>query len=97
MRNYHGASLVCATCQWWDGTREADRRAGRVHTIRDAAMGHCRSPVSWWVGRARQGESECRFWQQWKAVRAATGRQRSSLVKLGPFMPHAPDPASPPE
>lgn len=97
MRNYHGASKLCATCEWWKGARKADRRAGRVHTEWHAAMGYCRSPISWWVGRARQGDSECRFWQQWTPLREAAGLAQSALVKLGPRMPATQSPKPPPE
>ena len=97
MRNFHGASPLCATCQWWDGSRRADSQAGRVFTGSDAAMGYCRSPVSWWTGRARQGDSECRYWQQWEPVREAAGRPRTRLVKLGRFMSDALKPTPPPE
>jgi hypothetical protein len=95
MRDYHGASPLCATCQSWKGPRRADRRAGRVRTEGHATMGYCRSPVSWWAGRARQGDSECRFWQQWEPMRGAAGLARSDLVKLGSRMPSHESPTPP--
>jgi len=87
MRDFQGCSRCCATCQWWEGERIADAAHGRVETPRHAGMGFCRSPASWWIGRAKQGESRCCFWEQWELVRGARyGPRHCGLVMLGPDM-----------
>jgi hypothetical protein len=69
MRDFLASTRRCATCQWWEGERVADSLEGRVELPRHAGMGYCRSPSSWWLGRPRQADSLCRFWEQWERVR----------------------------
>src|ERR1041385_9144107 len=97
MRDFLGCTRSCATCQWWEGARVADREQGRGKTPRHAGMGFCRSPESGWVGRAKQPESRCCYWQQWEPVRAAGhGPPRSRLVMLGFDMENDLFPRAPP-
>src|SRR5689334_4158758 len=97
MRDFLGCARSCATCQWWEGERVADREQGRVTTPRHAGMGFCRSPESWWVGRAKQADSRCCFWQQWEPVRGTGhGPPRSRLIMLGLDM-KATEPLAPPD
>jgi hypothetical protein len=90
MRDFLAYTRRCATCHWWEGERIADTLNGRVELPRHAGMGYCRSPVSWWLGRPRQGDSLCAFWRQWERVRGlGHGPGHLGLVMLGPAMRHA--------
>lgn len=87
MRDFLASIRRCATCQWWEGERVADTLEGRVELPRHAGMGYCRSSSSWWLGRPRQADSLCRFWEQWERVRGlGHGPGRLGLVMLGPAM-----------
>lgn len=98
MRDFLAYTRRCATCHWWEGERLADTLAGRVQLPRHAGMGFCRSPVSWWVERPRQGDSLCCFWQQWEPVRGlGHGPGHLRLVMLGPVMRNAEFPKPLPE
>lgn len=97
MRDFLGCTSSCATCQWWEGERVADREQGWVRTPRHAGMGFCRSRESWWVGRVKQAESRCCFWKQWVLVgNAGHGPPRSRLIMLGCDMRDI-DPLAPPD
>jgi hypothetical protein len=88
MRDFLADTRRCATCHWWEAERRAATLQGRVYTSRHALMGFCRSPESWWSGRAKQAESLCCFWRQWEALRDLGARRaHSGLVMLGPAMP----------
>lgn len=98
MIRYLGTTRRCATCQCWEGERLADPRLRVALTPRNAVAGFCRSPVGWWVGRVRQAESVCCFWQQWELVEGpSAGRTRLGVVMLGSPMDHSEYPTPPPE
>jgi hypothetical protein len=69
MVDYKAFSIYCATCHHWTGERTPDRDDMRVYTPRHATIGHCDSPTGHWRGRLKPGESNCKHWIRWEAVR----------------------------
>jgi len=84
VRDFLASTRRCATCQWWEGERIADRAEGRVNTPHHALAGRCRSPASWWSRRLKQADSTCAFWTPWEPLTGLlSGRPRLRLVMLG--------------
>lgn len=69
MIDYKAFSVYCATCEHWTGERTPDVGDMRVYTPRHATIGTCDSPTSHWRGRLKPGESDCKHWVRWSAVR----------------------------
>jgi hypothetical protein len=75
MVDYAARSVYCATCEHWTGERTPDTSDWRVYTPRHCTIGVCDSPTGHWNGRFKPGESSCRHWIRWAAVRTdITGR-----------------------
>ena len=69
MLDYAARSVYCATCEHWTGQRAPDTNDWRVYTPRHCTIGRCESPTGPWNGRLKPGESSCRHWLRWEAVR----------------------------
>ena len=71
MLHYAYILQYCATCQFWTGSRRAERDEGRVYTPRHATIGACDCPTGHWRGRLKPGESNCPHWQTWATMEGA--------------------------
>lgn len=90
MMDYKAFSVYCATCQFWTGDRKPDREDWRVYTPRHATIGTCDCPTGHWRGRLKPGESDCKHWVRWEAV-----REDPPPPAPGPRSPRMPDPTNP--
>ena len=56
----------CATCDCWDGVREANA-AGDTVTVDSSAVGKCQG---FWQGSRKFGNDNCTEWKDWSKLTA---------------------------
>ena len=62
--NYSNVWKNCATCDCWDGTREANA-SGDTVTVDSSAVGRC---VGFWEGSKKFGNDKCTEWKMWRKL-----------------------------
>lgn len=64
MINYSNTMKVCATCSYWDGTRQAK---GILCSVESNCVGKCY--VLAFTGVTKYCQETCPKWDKWKALR----------------------------
>jgi len=62
--NYSNVWKNCATCDCWDGERQANEAKDTV-TVDSAAVGACNG---FWQGRRKYGNDKCPEWKMWSEL-----------------------------
>lgn len=69
-QQYNSMSKVCATCNYWGGSRELKQYGDYIELDSPMDTGACYSNDSGWKNSSPvQACSGCPYWQKWTALR----------------------------
>lgn len=69
-QQYNSMFKICATCQYWSGSRDLMQYGDYIELDSPMQTGKCYNRYSgWFNGSPVQANCECRCWEKWSALR----------------------------